>query len=78
MPENIEKKFKDLMRRQGMENLVKSDVFIAQIGYPDPEHPTVLGEFKTKEERDRWYKEQGHVWEDAAGKKMEFLEQLEE
>ncbi len=77
-PQEREEKFKKIMEKEEMAELTKSLIYIAQIRYPNPEHPTIIGKFKTKEERDKWYKEQGSAWEDAAQKSIEFTESPEE
>lgn len=66
--------FEKIMKREGMAEMMKPLKFIAQIPFPDPEHPTVLGTFKSKAERDKWYQEQGIAFEYAAERKIEFSE----
>lgn len=66
--------FEKIMKREGMAEMMKPLKFIAQIPYPDSEFPTVLGSFRTKEARDKWYREQGSAFEYAAERKIEFSE----
>lgn len=66
--------FEKIMNREGMKDLMRPMKYIAQIPFPDMEHPTVLGSFKTKEARLKWYQEQGSAFEYAAERKIEFSE----
>lgn len=68
------KEFEKIMKREGMAEMMRPIKYIALIPYPDSEFPTVLGSFRTKEARDRWYREQGSAFEYSAERKIEFSE----
>lgn len=66
--------FEKIMKREGMGELLRPMKYVAQIPFPNPEHPTILGTFRSKAERDKWYQEQGVAFEFAAENKIEFTE----
>lgn len=71
--------FEKIMNREGMKDLMRPMKYIAQIPFPDPEHPTILGLFRSKEARSEWCQKEGVGFEDATEKKIEFSEgQLED
>ena len=74
MFENIEDKFKKLMKREGLQNLIEkpNNVFIASFRSYGEENATRIGEFDTKEERDIWYESLGKWLEQEEGGNIEF------
>lgn len=78
---NIEEKFKKLMKKEGLEKLIKPKVYIATFVFPPSENkePTEAERFKTPEEREEWYKKIGIEFENAyPGCQVEFSEEFEE
>lgn len=57
-----------------MGEMMRPIKYIAQIPFPDPEHPTFLGSFKTKEARSAWCQREGVGFEESTGKKIVFSE----
>jgi hypothetical protein len=107
MSKEIEKKFEEIMKKEGMEKLTKStqerfEELMKKQGMEqleekkqdiDPSKPIVyivkfpirqggglaeLEIFKTKEERDKWYKMIGREIENAYGEKIVFSERNKE
>lgn len=68
------KEFEKIMNREGMGELMRPIKFIAKVSFPNPESPTILGFFKTKEARLKWYQNDGIGFEESTGKKVEFSE----
>ncbi len=76
-PKEREEKFKKLMGREGLDKkLPELPVFAVRYYPASKEKPYRLQDFKTKAERDRWYKEVGENIERIDGGKMEFYEEL--
>lgn len=75
MPENIEKKFEELMKKQGLEKFAKPNVYVAKLPIHEGGRPTQIETFKTKEERDKWYETIGREIENVYGAKIEFDEE---
>lgn len=74
-----ERKFNEIMKKEGLEKLTKRMVYVVR--YQDPQHPEgpqKLDEFKTKEELDKWYEEVGREIENLYGGKIEVTKEPSE
>lgn len=74
-----ERKFKEIMKKEGLEKLTKPLVYVAR--YQNPQHsegPYRLDEFKTKEELDKWYEDVGREIENLYGGKIEVTKEPSE
>jgi|GEM_PF-3336751 len=82
MPDkNIERRFRELSERQGLEkNLLELPKYAIRYVPPAgevPNTPFKFRDFQSKKERDDWYKETGKAIEHIHGGKMEFYEEKE-
>ena len=82
--ENTREKFKKLMKREGMAEILKAkeinkpDRFLAIFPQKDEKDlPMILGKFSTEKEMGDWYKEYGPDIEAAHERKIEFAEEDE-
>ncbi len=76
MAENLKEKFKKIMKREGLDKgLPELPVFAVRYYPPSKEKPYRLQDFKTKAERDKWYKTIGKHIEGDQGGRIEFYEE---
>ena len=77
--ENPEKKkFDKIMKQAGLEKLIMPTGYRAKIRNSVSNESAVLGEFKTREEFEEWYKSAGAAYEDNAQGKIELEEIFKE
>ena len=74
----FEEKFKNTMKVAGLEKLIKPTRYRAVLMNLVSEKPSVLGEFKTMEEFEEWYKSTGAAYEDSSQGKIELEEVFSE